>query len=363
MSKELTYLEAIREALIEEMQRDPKVFVLGEDVGPYGGAFGVTQGLYDMFGELPDLGLVLRPSLCPHHAMVYAERGRSYRDLPLRVGELGDMYRNERSGVLNGLWRVRAISLNDGHVFCAPEQAVEEVREVLRLMRQAHQALGVRVHRVRLSLRSPEGGKYVDDPRAWAWADSVLRDALDDVDYDEVPGEAAFYGPKVDVQVLDAAGRQWSLATVQVDVHQPVAFGLSYVDSSGARQRPIMVHRSLVGSLERLFAHLSEVHGGAFPAWYAPRQVAVLPVGPEQDAPAAAFARRCVDAGLRAEAVYAGSLAARVHGAVGVPFVAVLGAREVADDAVSLRGGPELLSTGSALAELVRRCAPPPIYP
>src|SRR6266540_7514550 len=257
----------------------------------------------DMFPSMRVSGddvLILRPSLCPHHAMVFAARGRSYRELPLRIGELGGQYRAERSGVLGGLSRVRAISLNDGHLFCAPEQVVDEVAEALRLMREAHRALGFEPSSFRLSLRG-EGGKYVDDPAMWDKAEGVLREALKaaEVSYVEAAGEAAFYGPKIDVQLLDVAGRESTLATVQVDYFMPARFNLSYVDADGKARRPVMVHRSAAGSMERLFAHLIEVHEGAFPAWYAPMQVAVLPIAAAQDAAAGAFAGRCRRAGLR----------------------------------------------------------------
>jgi threonyl-tRNA synthetase len=326
--------------------------------------------MYERSGHLPhfaddvfpimalsaDDELVLRPSLCPHHAMVFAARSRSYRELPLRIGEIGGMYRAERSGVLSGLSRVRAISLNDGHVFCAAEQAVEEVVEALRLMRIAHRALGFEPSAYRLSLRG-DGGKYVDDPPMWDRAEAVLRKALAmaGVSYVEAPGEAAFYGPKLDVQVHDAAGRESTLATVQVDFFQPERFDLSYVDASGARRRPVLVHRSAVGSMERLFAHLVEVHGGAFPAWYAPVQVMVLPVGPARDL---SFTEQCRHAGLRVEESHGGSLGARVRDAAQrkVPFVAVIGEREEASGSVSLRyrdsGEHRLLPVGAALASL-----------
>ncbi|WP_327006321.1 threonine--tRNA ligase [Dactylosporangium sp. NBC_01737] len=308
---------------------------------------------------------VLRPSLCPHHAAVFNARGRSYRELPLRIGEIGGQYRAERSGVLGGLSRVRAISLNDGHVFCTEEQVHGEVVESLRLMRVAHEALGFKPSSFRLSLRG-EGGKYVDDPAMWDKASSVLRAALDDagVSYVEAPGEAAFYGPKVDVQLLDHAGRESTLATVQVDYFQPARFDLSYVDAGGERRRPVMVHRSVAGSMERLFAHLIEVHDGAFPAWYAPLQVAVLPVS---DACAGGeFLRACRAADLRVEEWHAGSLGARIRQAVArkVPYVAVVGEREAADGAVSLRPrDPGALSgvlpIGSAVAALSEVCSAP----
>ncbi len=316
----------------------------------------------DMFPPIRDGGeeLVLRPSLCPHHALVYKSRGRSYRDLPLRIAELGAMYRAERSGVLGGLHRVRAISLNDAHIFCAPDQLGAEIKGVLDLMWAAHAALGVQVAGIRLSLRGP-GRDYAGQDADWERAEAVLRAALGDLSYVEAPGEAAFYGPKIDVQIVDPAGRESTLATIQVDFHQPARFELSYVDGEGRRQRPVMVHRSLVGSMERLFGHLIEVHRGAFPAWYAPVQLAVLPVGPAEHDAAARFAAAAQGAGLRVEVATEGSLAARVRDARRVPFVAVIGPREAAADAVSLRprgGAPAGMPVSEALAR-IREAAQP----
>ncbi|MEU8044583.1 threonine--tRNA ligase [Micromonospora echinofusca] len=295
----------------------------------------------DMFPPMAlgaDDEFVLRPALCPHHALVFRARGRSYRELPLRIAELGGMYRAERSGVLGGLSRVRAISLNDAHNFCALEQVGEEVAEILRLIREAHAALGVRPAGFRLSLRGP-GERYVGDDAGWVRAEELLRAALDGVEFTEAPGEAAFYGPKIDVQVRDAAGRESTLSTVQLDFDKPERFDLSYTDASGARRRPVMVHRSLVGSMERLFAYLIEVHEGAFPAWYAPVQLVVLPVGDGQADAAARLARDALAAGLRVEVDGAGSLGSRIRDAARarVPYAAVLGPREAAGGAVALR--------------------------
>jgi threonyl-tRNA synthetase len=285
--------------------------------------------------------------------LVYKARGRSYRELPLRIGEIGGMYRAERSGVLSGLQRVRAIALNDAHIFCAADRVAEEVAGVFELMKVAHAALGVQVDHVRLSLG--DGHER---------AESILRAALAGVSYVEAHGEAAFYGPKIDVQIVDPAGRESTLATIQVDFHQPAAFDLSYVDRDRAGQRPVMIHRSLLGSMERLFAHLIEVHGGAFPAWYAPVQLAVLPVrgdeaGADEAERAARFAAAAAD--LRVEVVGEGSLGARIRDARRVPFVAVIGPREVADGTVSLRrrgGAPEECPAAEALA-IVRQEARP----
>jgi threonyl-tRNA synthetase len=292
--------------------------------------------------------LVLRPSLCPHHALVFRSRGRSYRELPLRIAEIGGMYRAERSGVLGGLSRVRAISLNDGHTFCAADQVVDEVVRELAQIRRVHAELGVRASGFRLSLRG-EGGKFADDDTArWAVAEAALRDALAraGVDHADAPGEAAFYGPKIDIQVRDDAGREQTLSTVQIDYGKPHRFGLSYVAADGSKQVPVMIHRSLAGSMERLFAHLIEVHAGAFPAWYAPVQLEVLPVGESVAAFAERFRRDGIEAGLRVDLSDAGSLGARIRRAAQrkVPYLAVVGEREAdaGQVALRLRDGREL---------------------
>jgi threonyl-tRNA synthetase len=295
----------------------------------------------DMFPPMrlsPDDEVLLRPALCPHHALVYRARGRSYRELPLRIAELGGMYRPERSGVLGGLSRVRAISLNDAHIFCPLDRVGEEIAAVLALVGEAHAALGVRPAGFRLSLRGP-GEKYAGENAQWDRAEALLRAALAGREYVEAPGEAAFYGPKIDIQIRDAGGRELTLSTVQLDFDKPQRLDLSYVDRSGDRLRPVMVHRSLVGSMERLFAYLIEEHRGAFPVWYAPVQVDVLPIGADQAGAADAFRRACVEAGLRAQVVADGSLAARVRSSAQrrVPYAAVIGEREASDGRVALR--------------------------
>lgn len=296
----------------------------------------------DMFPPM-DLGaeqVVLRPSLCPTHALIYRSGARSYRDLPLRMAEIGGMYRSEMSGALGGLTRVRAITLNDAHIFCTLEQVADEAQSALKLIQDAYRALGIEAARIRLSLPGP-GGKYVDKPRMWARATSMLREVLDasGLAYEEAEGEAAFYGPKIDVQIADPAGREATLSTVQIDFHQPEQFGLEYIGADGARHRPVMVHRSIVGSMERVMAHLIEQHGGAFPPWLAPMQVAVLPVGAAEAAAAGEFHALCLDLGLRAQVLDAerGSLGARIREARLVPYQAVIGGREAAAGAVALR--------------------------
>jgi threonyl-tRNA synthetase len=294
---------------------------------------------------------VLRPSLCPHHALIFKSRPHSYRDLPLRIAELGPQYRAESSGVLGGLGRVRSISLNDGHTFCALDQVGDEIAEVLLMISSAHRDLGIASAGFQLSLRG-DSAKYAGDDAMWERASELLRDALVKVgaDFREAPGEASFYGPKIDIQIVDHLGRESTISTIQLDFHQPAQFDLSYTDSSGAKQRPVMIHRSLAGSMERLFAYLIEQHGGAFPVWYAPVQIVAVPVSGDQQNAAVAFARKCVEAGLRAEYALDGSLGSRVREAVRrkIPYVAVIGAREVAAGEVAfrLRDGRQLPPLG-----------------
>lgn len=302
----------------------------------------------DMFPPM-ELGaeqVVLRPSLCPHHALIYRSRPHSHRELPLRMAELGGMYRSELSGVLGGLTRVRAIQLNDAHVFCTLDQAVDEARAALKLITRAYADLGIRAVRHRLSLPG-EGGKYVADPSLWRRATALLREALDasGVPYEAVEGEAAFYGPKIDVQIADPAGREATLSTVQIDLHQPERFDLHYIGPDGAKHRPVMVHRSIIGSVERVVAHLVERHGGAFPVWLAPVQLVILPVSDAQTGPAEKFLHRARRTGLRAELAgpERGTLGARVRAARLVPYQAVIGEREAEGEgglvAVRLRDG------------------------
>ena len=321
------------------------------------------DGMYppmDVGGEQ----VVLRPSLCPHHALIFRSRGRSYRDLPLRMAELGGMYRAELSGVLGGLTRVRAIQLNDAHIFCTPDQVADEAAAALGLIRQAYRALGIEPARYRLSLPGRDG-KYVGGRDMWDRAAGLLEQVLAGagVPYEAEEGEAAFYGPKIDVQVADSAEREASLSTVQVDFYLPERFGLSYVGADGGRHRPVIVHRSIIGSAERAVAHLIDVHGGAFPAWLAPVQLAVLPVADAQVPAAEALAGQASGRGLRAAVARpeSGSLGARIRVHRLVPYQAVIGAREAAEDqaALRLRDGRQLPArpASEVLADIGARIA------
>jgi threonyl-tRNA synthetase len=291
--------------------------------------------------------VVLRPSLCPHHAIIYRSRSHSYRELPIRYAELGGMYRSELSGVLGGLTRVRAIQLNDGHIFCTLDQVADEARASLDLILRAYGDLGLNPSRFLLSLPAEDArigdpaSKYVGDQESWDRSAALLRTVLDDagVAYDEAPGEAAFYGPKIDIQLEDAAGREYTLSTIQIDFHQPARFELEYMGADGNKHRPVMVHRAIIGSLERVIAQLIEKHGGAFPAWLAPVQVVVLPLSDAEERYAAEIARRAMDRGLRAEVAHAdeGTLGARIRENRHAPYQLVVGKREVASGHLAVR--------------------------
>lgn len=311
----------------------------------------------DMFPAM-DVGgeqFVLRPANCPHHTQVYAARGRSYRDLPIRLAELGSMFRSELSGALGGLSRVRQINLDDAHSFCREDQVVDEVVLALRAIARCYEILGIDDASFRLSLRGPNG-QYVGADEVWLRAEQHLRAALRELELDhvEAPGEAAFYGPKIDVQVLDANGQEETLSTVQVDYNQPERFGLSYVDDSGRKRCPVMIHRGLLSSMERMTALLIERYQGRMPTWLAPVQVRVLPVSPDRHGAAAARLRGALSAaGVRTEIAERGSLGARVRESrlARASYVAVIGDDE------------EAAGTVAATSPVSGRSAPLPVEP
>jgi threonyl-tRNA synthetase len=285
--------------------------------------------------------LVLRPANCPHHTLVYAAEQRSFRDLPVRLYELGSMFRSELSGVLGGLSRVRQINLDDCHVFCPPDQVRDEIVRGVQAVQRCYALLGIGITRYRLSRRG-SGDGYLGGGELWAAAEHQLAGALADLglDYEDAPGEAAFYGPKIDVQVTDPAGREETLSTVQVDFNQPERFDLGYVGADGARHRPVMIHRGVLSAMERLVAHLIEQYDGAFPPWLAPVQVLVLPVADAHAERARQVADELLAAGLRAECDPANAtLGARIRRARErrVPYLAVIGDREAAGGVVALR--------------------------
>ncbi len=228
-------------------------------------------------GEL----LELRPMNCPSHIQVYNHHIRSYRDLPLRIAELGMMHRYEKSGALTGLSRVREMTLNDGHTFVAPDQIEEEFKRTLQLMVDVYHDFDIKDYRFRLSYRDPENThKYYDDDEMWEKSQRMLKAAMDDLglDYFESEGEAAFYGPKLDVQTKTALGGEETLSTIQLDFLLPERFDLKYTGADGEEHRPVMIHRGIVSTMERFTAYLTEMYKGAFPTWLAPKQVEIIPV-------------------------------------------------------------------------------------
>ena len=225
-------------------------------------------------------GYLLKPMNCPMHIKIFDSQPRSYRDLPVRLAEFGTVYRWEQSGELNGLTRVRGFTQDDAHLFCTEEQVSPEILGCLSLVRTVLSTLGMTDYRVRVGLRDPDSNKYTGDPANWDKAETACREAAKtlDVPFTEEPGEAAFYGPKIDFVVKDVLGREWQLGTVQVDYNLPIRFGLKYVGSDGKSHVPVMIHRAPFGSMERFTGVLIEHFAGNFPLWLSPEQVRVLPI-------------------------------------------------------------------------------------
>jgi len=286
---------------------------------------------------------VLRPMNCPHHILIYASKLRSYRDLPLKLAELGTMYRYERSGVVGGLSRVRAMTLNDAHIFCQPEQVKGEFSHVMRLVEEAYETLGITEYSYQLSLRDPDDReKYVDDDAMWETAEQILRSAMDEMSlpYTEARGEAAFYGPKLDIQFRDLLDREETVSTIQIDFHLPERFDLTYIGEDSAEHRPVIIHRGVLSTMERMMAYLIELYGGAFPLWLAPVQAVVIPIADRH----VEYAERVADdlraAGLRVELDDRGErMQAKIRDAQlqKVPYMLVVGDREQEADAVAVR--------------------------
>ncbi|WP_300344780.1 threonine--tRNA ligase [Nesterenkonia sp.] len=245
----------------------------------------------------------LKPMNCPMHILIYKERGRSYRELPMRLAENGTVYRNERSGALHGLTRVRGFTQDDAHLFVRQDQLEDEVSNVVEFVVSLLQDFGLETFELELSMRDEEKDKWVGSDEYWESATQALRNVAinSGLKLTEIPGEAAFYGPKIDLKITDAIGRKWQLSTVQVDPNLPERFDLEYTAEDGSRQRPIMIHRALFGSIERFFAILLEHYAGAFPAWLAPVQVRGIPVAEPFNDYLAEIIERLKAAGVRAE--------------------------------------------------------------
>ncbi|HDQ14072.1 MAG TPA: threonine--tRNA ligase [Sediminispirochaeta sp.] len=283
----------------------------------------------------------IKPMNCPFHIMIYKNGLRSYRELPLRWAELGTVYRYERSGVLHGLLRVRGFTQDDAHIFCTPDQIEDEILEVLRFSLHMWKAFGFSDIKAYLATR-PGEGKSVGDDASWQQATESLRKAIEaeGLDYEVDEGGGAFYGPKIDLKIKDALGREWQMTTVQFDFNLPERFDMTFVDRDGKEKRPYMVHRALLGSIERFFGVLVEHYGGAFPVWLAPVQARIIPVAEAFNDYARELKAQLLAAGLRAEVdVSEARMNAKIREAQQekIPYMLIVGEKERESRSVSLR--------------------------
>jgi threonyl-tRNA synthetase len=284
----------------------------------------------------------LKPMNCPSHMTLYNSEAHSYRDLPLRYAEFATLYRYEKSGELTGLTRVRALTQDDAHVFCTEEQVQEEFGRALAIIREVLDTYGFTDYRVRLSLRDPDGAKYIADEEKWARAEEALRDALDaaDIEYEPVSGEAAFYGPKADFLASDVLGREWQLSTIQVDFIQPGRLGCEYVGEDGKTHAPVLLHRAVTGTTERFMAVLIEHYAGAFPVWLSPVQAVVIPVADRHLDYARKVQQDLSDRGLRVEvddSLNSMQKKIRENARQKIPYLLIVGDLEVVGGTVNVR--------------------------
>ena len=282
---------------------------------------------------------VMKPMNCPFHIQIYKTKLRSYRDLPVRFGELGTVYRYERSGVLHGLLRVRGFTQDDAHLFCRPSQIEEEITKVLDLIVFILQSFGFHEYKIYLSTR-PE--KYVGSDEGWESATKALETALNNkkLDFEVDPGEGVFYGPKIDIKIKDSLNRYWQVSTVQVDFNLPEKFDISYIEEDGQRHQPIMLHRALMGSLERFFGCLIEHYAGAFPLWLAPVQVILLPITDNHADYADKIAQQLEESGVRVEKDLRNEkIGFKIREAQlqKIPYMIVLGDKEVESSTLGVR--------------------------
>jgi threonyl-tRNA synthetase len=293
--------------------------------------------------ELDDAEYRLKPMNCPGHTLIYKSTPKSYRDLPQRYAELGNVYRYERSGTMHGLLRVRGFTQDDAHIFCTPEQIVSEIEGCLDFAEAVLKTFGFKEYRVELSTHKPGDPAFIGTPEDWARAEGALKDVLTrrGLAFQTFPGEAAFYGPKIDIKLVDVLGRLWQLSTVQFDWNLPKRFELEYVGEDGERHQPVMVHRALFGSVERFFGVLIEHYAGAFPFWLAPVQVGLVPISNEKHLDYAKSVQAKLEAaGLRVELDGSnGKMQGKIRdfGLQKVPFILILGDKEMATNSASVR--------------------------
>ena len=302
-----------------------------------------SQNMYPPM-ELDDAEYRLKPMNCPGHILIYKNSPKSYRDLPQRYAELGNVYRYERSGTMHGLLRVRGFTQDDAHIFCTPEQIESEIAACVEFADEVLKAFGFAEFKVELSTWDPKDQKsYVGSAEHWETAVASLKKVLDakQIPYREIPGEAAFYGPKIDIKLVDVLGRLWQLSTVQFDFNLPQRFDLEYTGEDGEKHRPVMVHRALFGSVERFFGVLIEHYAGAFPLWLAPVQIGLVPISSDKHLDYARTVKTKLEAaGLRVELDERNDpMKAKIRdfAVQKVPFVLIMGDKEAAAEAVSVR--------------------------
>jgi threonyl-tRNA synthetase len=292
--------------------------------------------------ELDDAEYRLKPMNCPGHILIYKNTPRSYRDLPQRYAELGNVYRYERSGTMHGLLRVRGFTQDDAHIFCTPDQIESEIEACIDFAESVLRTFGFSEFKIELSTWDPSDKKFIGSAQQWDNAVNSLTRVLDRkrIPYKTIPGEAAFYGPKIDIKLVDVLGRLWQLSTVQFDWNLPARFDLEYIGEDGAPHQPVMVHRALFGSVERFFGVLIEHYAGAFPFWLAPVQVGLVPISEKHHDYAKSVQQRLEAAGLRVEADLSNqkmNAKIRDFGLQKIPFILILGDKEAASDSVSVR--------------------------
>lgn len=304
---------------------------------------------------------VIKPMNCPAQMMLYKSAKHSYRELPIRYAELGTVYRNERSGVLHGMLRVRGLTIDDAHIFCTPEQAPSEIEGVLNLALFMTRAFGYKDIKVELSLWDPDNrNKYAGTPDKWEHAQSILEKVLKDnnISYKKMPGEAAFYGPKIDIKLLDALGRPWQASTIQFDFNLPERFGLTYAGEDGKEHEVRVIHRAILGSLERFIGGLIEFYKGEFPLWIAPYQAAVLTVTDSAMEYASSVAAELIDEGIRVITDFSNEkIGAKIRRQEldKIPYMIIVGAREAQEGRAALRRHHEGDMGSYSVAEIIKR--------
>ena len=320
-----------------------------------------AQNMFDTM-ELDDAEYRMKPMNCPFHILIYKDSLKSYRDLPVRLGELGTVYRYERSGVMHGLLRVRGFTQDDAHIFCTQDQIIDEVVDCIDFAKAVLDTFGFDKFQVELSTWDPNDKKnYAGTDEQWALAEQSLANALQrrNIEYKTIPGEAAFYGPKIDVKLVDAIGRLWQLSTVQFDFNLPARFGLEYVGEDGQRHQPVMVHRALYGSVERFFGVLIEHYAGAFPVWLSPTQVAIVPIAERHADYANKVAADLKAAGIRVEVDARNekmNAKIREFALQKIPFILVVGDKEAEAGQVNVRvRGQEKAEGTVTAAEFLER--------